>query len=518
MTIDVGYAHLALPDGTELDFVDVPGHDRLVGNMLVGAGEIDAALLVVAADDGPRAQTLEHLALLDALGIRHGVAVVTKTDLAGPERTAEVVAAVERLLAGRRSSAVAGPRRVGDRRDRHRRAPGGAGGAARPDRSPIDGRSAAGARLTPRDRPGLRGQGSWHRRDRDACAADRRARSGAPARAGRPVRPRPRGPGPRHDGRARADPGRIALNLAGADGADLHRGLVLTDDPAVVASDRILVRLAAPLAGPRARAGPPRDRGGRRRRRPERPRRHRPGRRRGGGDPPAGGPDRGRARRPAGPAPGAGADRIVGGAGHRCHAGPGRLAAPSDGRTGRAPGGRGRIGGWRWRRARRGSTSTASSTARTDGPASSALPTCVETAESADPPSRSATTASPSTDVRAIAARSLRREATIDRTAVTCRWRRELIDGLVRGRPAGARRRRAPIARRAPGAVRADPHLAAAMDRLEAALGGHRAAAAWPLPPGPPAARPTASASSSGAAGSSSSNPTSPTPRRRTVS
>ena len=83
MTIDVGYAHLALPDGTELDFVDVPGHDRLVGNMLVGAGEIDAALLVVAADDGPRAQTLEHLALLDALGIRHGVAVVTKTDVAG---------------------------------------------------------------------------------------------------------------------------------------------------------------------------------------------------------------------------------------------------------------------------------------------------------------------------------------------------------------------------------------------------------------------------------------------------
>ena len=55
MTIDVGYAHLPLPDGAELDFVDVPGHDRLVGNMLVGAGEIDAALLVVAADDGPRA-------------------------------------------------------------------------------------------------------------------------------------------------------------------------------------------------------------------------------------------------------------------------------------------------------------------------------------------------------------------------------------------------------------------------------------------------------------------------------
>src|SRR6187401_3678834 len=100
MTIDVGYAHLRLPDGTELDFVDVPGHDRLVGNMLVGAGEIDAAMLVIAADDGPRAQTTEHLALLDALGIGHGLAVVTKADVAGPERTAEVVAAVARLLDG----------------------------------------------------------------------------------------------------------------------------------------------------------------------------------------------------------------------------------------------------------------------------------------------------------------------------------------------------------------------------------------------------------------------------------
>ena len=100
MTIDVGYAHLMLPDGTELDFVDVPGHDRLVGNMLVGAGEIDAAMLVVAADDGPRAQTMEHLALLDALGISHGVAVVTKADVAGPTRTAEAVAEVERMLSG----------------------------------------------------------------------------------------------------------------------------------------------------------------------------------------------------------------------------------------------------------------------------------------------------------------------------------------------------------------------------------------------------------------------------------
>src|SRR6187455_1571170 len=99
MTIDVGYAHLDLEDGSSLDFVDVPGHDRLIGNMLVGAGEIDAAMLVVAADDGPRPQTLEHLELVDALGIRDGLAVVTKTDLVVPERVMEVVEAVRALLA-----------------------------------------------------------------------------------------------------------------------------------------------------------------------------------------------------------------------------------------------------------------------------------------------------------------------------------------------------------------------------------------------------------------------------------
>jgi len=100
MTIDVGYAHLLLPDGDALDFVDVPGHDRLVGNMLVGAGEIDAALLVVAADDGPRAQTLEHLELLDALGIDVGAVAVTKVDAVVSGRPAEVIEAVRTLLAG----------------------------------------------------------------------------------------------------------------------------------------------------------------------------------------------------------------------------------------------------------------------------------------------------------------------------------------------------------------------------------------------------------------------------------
>src|SRR5262249_35145509 len=99
MTIDVGYAHLAFEDGIELDFVDVPGHERLVGNMLVGAGEIDAAMLVVAADDGPRLQTIEHLQLLDALGISAGLAVVTKIDKVPPERAEAVVDEVRALVA-----------------------------------------------------------------------------------------------------------------------------------------------------------------------------------------------------------------------------------------------------------------------------------------------------------------------------------------------------------------------------------------------------------------------------------
>ena len=111
-----------------------PGHDRLVGNMLVGAGEVDAALLVVAADDGPNAQTLEHLELLDALGIRRGIAVVTKADLAPDEaRRAELAPRAGRWSRGRRWRACrwccVGADGGGDRRG-----PGGARGAWRRSR------------------------------------------------------------------------------------------------------------------------------------------------------------------------------------------------------------------------------------------------------------------------------------------------------------------------------------------------------------------------------------------------
>jgi selenocysteine-specific elongation factor len=91
MTIDLGYAWMTLPasDGTpageRLAFVDVPGHERFVPNMLAGLGPVPAVMFVVAADGGWMPQSAEHLAAVDALGVRHGLLVITRSDLADPE-------------------------------------------------------------------------------------------------------------------------------------------------------------------------------------------------------------------------------------------------------------------------------------------------------------------------------------------------------------------------------------------------------------------------------------------------
>ncbi len=84
MTIDLGYAWTRLGTGEELAFVDVPGHQRFIANMLAGLGPSPAVLMVVAADEGWRAQSSEHLAAVDALGLTHGLLVVTRSDLADP--------------------------------------------------------------------------------------------------------------------------------------------------------------------------------------------------------------------------------------------------------------------------------------------------------------------------------------------------------------------------------------------------------------------------------------------------
>ncbi|GAA4999434.1 selenocysteine-specific translation elongation factor [Actinopolymorpha pittospori] len=85
LTIDLGFAWTTLSDGQRLAFVDVPGHERFVPNMLAGVGPVPATMFVVAADEGWREQSTEHLAALDALAVRHGLLVVTRSDLADPE-------------------------------------------------------------------------------------------------------------------------------------------------------------------------------------------------------------------------------------------------------------------------------------------------------------------------------------------------------------------------------------------------------------------------------------------------
>jgi selenocysteine-specific elongation factor len=85
MTIDLGFAWLKLPGGREVSIVDVPGHESFIKNMLAGVGGIDAALLVIAADEGIMPQTREHLAILDLLRVRRGIVALTKSDLVDEE-------------------------------------------------------------------------------------------------------------------------------------------------------------------------------------------------------------------------------------------------------------------------------------------------------------------------------------------------------------------------------------------------------------------------------------------------
>jgi selenocysteine-specific elongation factor len=251
VTIDVGYAHLRLPDGADLDFVDVPGHDRLVGNMLVGAGEIDAVLLVVAADDGPRAQTLEHLALLDGLGIAEGLIALTKADAVEPARLTEVDGLIRAIL--RRTSLEGSPIvpvsstdgrglpelivALGDLRDRVRARSAGRS-ADDPLRLSID-RSfvikGRGAVVTGSLRGGRLERGALLRLvpgDRLVRARELQVHGGAVD--------------------ALEGGGRVAINLAAVEADDLPRGADLTTDPGVQASAALIaiVRSSPAVAGP----------------------------------------------------------------------------------------------------------------------------------------------------------------------------------------------------------------------------------------------------------------------------
>lgn len=255
MTIDVGYAHVTLPDGRVVDFVDVPGHDRLVGNMLAGAGEIDAAMVVVAADDGPNAQTLEHLELLDALGVRDALIAITKADLVGDAiRLHQVREAIDALL-GR--TALAGAPVVvvsavtGAGLDDLRAALAALADA-------VEGRGGARTGGSPRlaiDRVfAVKGRGT---------VVTGSLRGGA-IRPGSMLRVVPGSAAVRvREVQVRgavedeAGPGRAALLVGGVEPEALERGRVVTGDAAVVATSRLLVALRQ-AAALRPDAPPPR--------------------------------------------------------------------------------------------------------------------------------------------------------------------------------------------------------------------------------------------------------------------
>ena len=98
ISIELGYAYAPLPNGDTLGIIDVPGHEKFVHTMAAGAVGIDHALLVVAADDGVMPQTIEHLEILQLLGVKRGTVALTKADRVLPERLADVQAEIQAIL------------------------------------------------------------------------------------------------------------------------------------------------------------------------------------------------------------------------------------------------------------------------------------------------------------------------------------------------------------------------------------------------------------------------------------
>ena len=194
ITIDLGFAFLEEAGELVIEIVDVPGHERFVRNMLAGAGGIDLALLVVAADEGVMPQTREHLAICQILRIKSGLVVLSKADLAEPDWI-ELVrddvrrAVADTFLAGASDRAGVGEDGRGAPRAAGRARRAGAGGAAQ----------GSGSHRAAADRPGVHRQGIRHRGDRHPRGGpprDRREGRGVPA--GRAVEgPRPAGARPR---------------------------------------------------------------------------------------------------------------------------------------------------------------------------------------------------------------------------------------------------------------------------------------------------------------------------------
>src|ERR1700752_2378571 len=100
ITIDIGFAHLAVDSNTRIGFIDVPGHERFIKNMLAGVGGIDLVMLVIAADESIMPQTCEHLDICSLLHIKQGFTVLTKIDKVEPEMIDLVEEEVREFLRG----------------------------------------------------------------------------------------------------------------------------------------------------------------------------------------------------------------------------------------------------------------------------------------------------------------------------------------------------------------------------------------------------------------------------------
>ena len=235
ISIDLGYAPLELPDGTQLSVVDVPGHERFVRTMVAGASGIDLFLLVVDAREGARPQTHEHLAILRLLGVEHGVVALTKADLVDDETLELARAEAEELAPG--APVVATSARTGAGLDDLRQAL--AEVAARIERAPAEGP----ARLHVDRSFTLRGIGTvvtgtlW-----SGTVGDGDELRLEPA--GRTVRVRSVQVHDRPVERAEAGQ-RVAVSLPGVERRDVRRGDVLVTPGAFAPSYRLDVTLDA---------------------------------------------------------------------------------------------------------------------------------------------------------------------------------------------------------------------------------------------------------------------------------
>ena len=228
ITIDLGFAHLDLTPALRLGFVDVPGHERFVKNMLAGVGGIDLVLFVIAADESIKPQTREHFDICRLLGIPRGVIALTKADLVDPDIVGPGApgggGAGGRLVSGRRADCAG---QLRHRRGTGRAAQGtGAGGRPRPPEKN------AGGLVPPAHRPRLFGEGIRHGGHGHADFRRRREGAGSgglPARPG-PRRLRVRGVQVHGSKTERAVAGqRTAVNLADIEPAELARGDVLSE-------------------------------------------------------------------------------------------------------------------------------------------------------------------------------------------------------------------------------------------------------------------------------------------------